>query len=254
MKLASQIKEQQSLEQLCNTEKTNPPSEKHLNKFIGKTQGQKVLLITAVGQGEKTGTRSINYQRTLSRLCIRPYRGRLRSDIQGNRDGQLRSGRIHDVGGISSLHIYFCDGFALCARHCLGNFSMAGIGALIERMIIRPMIGEPHFSVLMITIGLGFILRALAGFIWGNEPKSLATPYSGKVLRIQWRGHRIRKYCYYPGNYSTLFRSCHFFFKNTTWKSYASSIPKSIGCNVCWHFRQANKLKSLGQFPPRFQQ
>ena len=44
------------------------------------------------------------------------------------------------------------------------------------------MIGEPHFSVLMITIGLGFILRALAGLIWGNEPKSLETPYAGKVF------------------------------------------------------------------------
>ena len=61
---------------------------------------------------------------------------------------------------------------------------MAGIGILIERFAIRPMIGEPHFSVLMITIGLGFILRAIAGFIWGNEPKSLATPYAGKVLEI----------------------------------------------------------------------
>ena len=61
---------------------------------------------------------------------------------------------------------------------------MAGIGVIIERFAIRPMIGEPHFSVLMITIGLGFILRALAGFMWGNEPKSLATPYSGKILEI----------------------------------------------------------------------
>ena len=60
--------------------------------------------------------------------------------------------------------------------------AMAGIGALIERFAIRPMIGEPHFSVLMITIGLGFILRALAGFIWGSEPKSLETPYAGKFF------------------------------------------------------------------------
>ena len=62
--------------------------------------------------------------------------------------------------------------------------SMGVVGILIERLAIRPMIGEPHFSVLMITIGLGFILRALAGFIWGNEPKALATPYSGKVLEV----------------------------------------------------------------------
>ena len=54
--------------------------------------------------------------------------------------------------------------------------SMAIIGILIERVILRPMIGEPPFAVLMITIGLGFILRAMAGAIWGGEPKSISSP------------------------------------------------------------------------------
>lgn len=63
-------------------------------------------------------------------------------------------------------------------------FTMACAGVLTERLIIRPMIGEPHFSVLMLTIGLGFILRAAAGAIWGNEPRSLATPYAGGVIDL----------------------------------------------------------------------
>ena len=46
------------------------------------------------------------------------------------------------------------------------------------------MIGEPHFAVLMLTIGLGFVLRAVAGATWGNEPKALPTPYSGEVIRL----------------------------------------------------------------------
>ena len=62
--------------------------------------------------------------------------------------------------------------------------SMAIIGLLIERVILRPMIGEPPFAVLMITIGLGFVLRAMAGAIWGNEPKSISTPLAGGVLRF----------------------------------------------------------------------
>lgn len=60
--------------------------------------------------------------------------------------------------------------------------TMALVGVLTERLMIRPMIGEPHFSVLMLTIGLGFILRAVAGATWGNEPRSLNTPYAGGVL------------------------------------------------------------------------
>tara|TARA_B100000676_G_scaffold299935_1_gene344931 strand:- start:239 stop:1108 length:870 start_codon:yes stop_codon:yes gene_type:complete len=61
---------------------------------------------------------------------------------------------------------------------------MGLVGALLERLLLRPMIGEPHFAVLMLTIGLGFLLRALAGAIWGNEPRALETPYAGEVLRL----------------------------------------------------------------------
>jgi branched-chain amino acid transport system permease protein len=62
--------------------------------------------------------------------------------------------------------------------------TMALIGALIERAILRPMIGEPPFAVLMITIGLGFILRAVAGAVWGTDPKAFSNPFTGGVARI----------------------------------------------------------------------
>ncbi len=62
--------------------------------------------------------------------------------------------------------------------------TMAAFGALLERIVLRPMLGEPPFAVLMLTIGLGFILRAVAGAIWGNEPRALATPFAGGVLRV----------------------------------------------------------------------
>ncbi len=61
---------------------------------------------------------------------------------------------------------------------------MAGVGVILERLLLRPMIGEPHFAVLMLTIGLGFVLRAAAGAIWGNEPRALPTPYAGEVVRL----------------------------------------------------------------------
>lgn len=61
--------------------------------------------------------------------------------------------------------------------------SMAAFGAILERIALRPMLGEPPFAVLMLTIGLGFILRAAAGAIWGNEPRALDTPFAGGVLR-----------------------------------------------------------------------
>jgi branched-chain amino acid transport system permease protein len=36
----------------------------------------------------------------------------------------------------------------------------------------------------MLTIGLGFILRAIAGAVWGSETRSLDTPYAGQILTM----------------------------------------------------------------------
>lgn len=62
--------------------------------------------------------------------------------------------------------------------------TMAVIGAVIERTVLRPMIGEPPFAVLMITIGLGFILRAFAGAVWGTDTKAISNPFTGGVAMI----------------------------------------------------------------------
>ncbi|MGH2542127.1 MAG: branched-chain amino acid ABC transporter permease [Ardenticatenaceae bacterium] len=48
------------------------------------------------------------------------------------------------------------------------------VGVLIEQLILRPMIGEPIISVIMVTIGLSTLLRAITGAIWGTAP--LPTP------------------------------------------------------------------------------
>ena len=61
---------------------------------------------------------------------------------------------------------------------------MVGFGMALERTVIRPMIGEPPFAVLMLTIGLGFILRAVAGAVWGSETETLDVPFAGNVLEV----------------------------------------------------------------------
>lgn len=40
------------------------------------------------------------------------------------------------------------------------------LGIIVERLILRPLIGEPVISVIMVTIGLGVILRGLIYMIW----------------------------------------------------------------------------------------
>jgi len=47
----------------------------------------------------------------------------------------------------------------------------AVLGVLLERLILRPMIGEPVISVIMVTFGLSNILRAVVQGIWGTDTR-----------------------------------------------------------------------------------
>ncbi len=47
-----------------------------------------------------------------------------------------------------------------------------GIGLLIERVVLRPLIGEPIISMIMVTIGLASVLRAVVNGIWGTLPRT----------------------------------------------------------------------------------
>ena len=44
------------------------------------------------------------------------------------------------------------------------------LGLLIERIALRPLIGEPVISMIMVTVGLSSVLRAVVNAIWGARP------------------------------------------------------------------------------------
>jgi branched-chain amino acid transport system permease protein len=44
------------------------------------------------------------------------------------------------------------------------------LGLVVERLILRPLVGEPTISVIMVTIGLAQVLGALVQIIWGTQP------------------------------------------------------------------------------------
>ena len=55
----------------------------------------------------------------------------------------------------------------------LGVMACAALlGFLVERLILRHMLGQPTISIVMVTIGLSSILTGMAEMIWGSEFKS----------------------------------------------------------------------------------
>lgn len=58
------------------------------------------------------------------------------------------------------------------------------LGLIIERLIIRPMIGEPLFSIAVITLGLEAVLRTLGTDAIGVNNRSLAIPWGRDGFRL----------------------------------------------------------------------
>jgi len=56
---------------------------------------------------------------------------------------------------------------------CIG---MIALGFVLERSILRPMVGQPLVSVIMVTIGLSFVLQGLVAIVWGAATRRLELP------------------------------------------------------------------------------
>lgn len=55
-------------------------------------------------------------------------------------------------------------------------------GLLVERLVLRPFIGEPAISVIMATLGLEMVIRSLIHMIWGTEPRAYPPFFSTEPI------------------------------------------------------------------------
>jgi branched-chain amino acid transport system permease protein len=64
--------------------------------------------------------------------------------------------------------------------------AMAVFGVLLERIVIRPILGQPQFSIVMLTIGIGYVARGLITMIpgIGTETHALPVPYKDEVFNV----------------------------------------------------------------------
>ncbi len=60
------------------------------------------------------------------------------------------------------------------------------LGVLLERLILRQMIGEPIISVIMVTIGLSSILHGLTHIIWSPDYRSFPEIFPPEPLDLSF--------------------------------------------------------------------
>jgi branched-chain amino acid transport system permease protein len=94
-------------------------------------------------------------------------------------------GDLMMVGAFGGLAGMTALGFPYWLAVPSAIIAMMLLGVLIERAVIRPILGQPAFSIVMLTIGVGYVLRGLITMIpdIGTDTHTLPVPYAGQVLR-----------------------------------------------------------------------
>ena len=59
------------------------------------------------------------------------------------------------------------------------------LGLLVERLTLRPLIGEPIITVIMVTIGLGTVLKSMVTLFWGTQIRVFPAIFPQKPLNFQ---------------------------------------------------------------------
>ncbi|VTU14911.1 branched-chain amino acid ABC transporter permease [Variovorax sp. RA8] len=64
--------------------------------------------------------------------------------------------------------------------------AMAAFGVLLELVVIRPILGQPQFSIVMLTIGIGYVARGLITMVpgIGTDTHALAVPYKDEIWKL----------------------------------------------------------------------
>jgi branched-chain amino acid transport system permease protein len=77
---------------------------------------------------------------------------------------------------VSAYIFYAADavlGVGLLTSLALALAGSMVVALLIERFALRPMLGRPLIAILMVTFGVGTMLRGVVSLIWGGEPRQV---------------------------------------------------------------------------------
>jgi len=92
-------------------------------------------------------------------------------------------------GGLVALGAYFAFNFHRTwdlpwwPAVLLALLVSAALGALIEALILRRMVGQPVFAVIMITIGLLIIIEQATTIVWGFDNLTLGDPWGIRTTK-----------------------------------------------------------------------
>jgi len=95
-------------------------------------------------------------------------------------------GELMMLGAFCGLAVMTMMGFPYWIAVISAIVAMAVFGVVLERVVIRPILGQPAFSIVMLTIGIGYVARGLITMIpgIGTETHTLPVPYKDMIWNV----------------------------------------------------------------------
>ena len=92
-------------------------------------------------------------------------------------------GDLMMVGGFAALMLLNVMGLPLMVALPLAIAGMGLLGWALERAVIQPVLGQPAFAIVMLTLGVGYIARGAITMVpnVGTDTHALNLPYTGPV-------------------------------------------------------------------------
>jgi len=88
------------------------------------------------------------------------------------------------IGAYITATVFLVTGFNPYVLILVSMLALIAIGAVVERLCFRPILGTSKLNEIFLSIGLIYIFTNGAAMIWGDEWQSVKSPYAGITIPI----------------------------------------------------------------------
>ena len=141
------------------------------------------------------------------------------------------------IGAYITATIFFLTGFNPYAIILVSMLALVGIGAVVERLCFRPILGTSKLNEIFLSIGLIYIFTNSAAMIWGDEWQSIKSPYAGISVPDRITQCTAGLYYHHHYNLGHSLRTLHIFEKDKNRAGDAGNEPEPQRSNAGRHQR-----------------
>jgi len=88
------------------------------------------------------------------------------------------------LGAYITATVFFLTGINPYLIIIVSMLALVGIGAVVERLCFRPILGTGKLNEIFLSIGLIYIFQNGAAMIWGDAWQSVRSPYEGITVPV----------------------------------------------------------------------